>query len=69
MMLVYSEEQVRRLETMTPVFHAVKLWPLVMSRDRSRGFVKWSARWVGGTLRVTRKGRGWKTERISGWIT
>lgn len=69
MMLVYSDEQIAQLETMTPIFHAVQLWPLIMNRDRSRGFVKWSARWVGGTIGITREGSSWKVEDIAGWIT
>jgi hypothetical protein len=69
MTLVYSREDIARIETMTPVFEAVRFGPLTMNRLGTKGFIAWSAGWTGGTFRVVRNANGWQVEQISGWIT
>ena len=69
MMFVYSDEDIRRLQRMTPDFHAVWLQPLILNNAGDKAFVVWSAGWVGGAFRVTRHGAEWKVEVISSWIT
>jgi hypothetical protein len=69
MMLVYTPEQIARIETMTPIFHAVELNPVVHNRKGTRGFAVWSARWVGGTIGFRKTADGWKLEELSSWIT
>lgn len=69
MTLVYTDEQIRELEKMTPVFAAIWVGPIIMNRDRSKGLVRWSTGWAGGAFRIERDGRRWKVVPISSWIT
>jgi len=68
-MIVYGEKDIVELQRGTPDFHAVELPRIVYNRARDRGYVKWSAGWVGGTYRLTRAGDSWTFETISQWIT
>lgn len=69
MMLVYSSEDLKRIASMVPDFHAIELVPFAMNRARDKGFIVWSAGWTGGTYRFTKVPTGWEFEQISGWIT
>jgi hypothetical protein len=68
-MIVYSEADRERLRRFSPDFQLVKLPAIRWNRDRTRGFVKWSMGWAGGTYRLVREGTGWKLESISEWVT
>lgn len=69
LMVVYSEADQDRLRKFSPDFQLIELPPIKWNRDHSRGFVKWSMGFAGGTYRLTRDGAGWKLESIGEWIT
>jgi hypothetical protein len=69
LMVVYSDADQDRLRKFSPDFQLIELPPIRWNRDHTRGFVKWSMGWTGGTYRLTRDGGGWKLESIGEWIT
>jgi hypothetical protein len=68
-MIVYSAADRERLRKFSPDFQLIELPQIRWNRERTRGFVKWSMGWAGGTFRLTREGNGWKLDSISQWIT
>ena len=69
MTLVYSDDEVERIEQRKADFNATWFGPLILNRAGTRGFIRWSAGWVGGTFRVVKEGDNWRAEEISSWIT
>ena len=68
-MIVYSEADREELRKFSPDFQLTSLPAIRWNRAHTRGFVRWSMQWTGGTYRITRKGDGWNLESISEWIT
>lgn len=68
-MIVYSEDDRQRLRKFSPDFQLIELPAIRWNRARTRGFVRWSMQWTGGTYRITRKGDGGDLESISQWST
>jgi hypothetical protein len=69
LMVVYGDADQGRLRKFSPDFQLIELPPIRWNRDHTRGFVKWSMGFAGGTYRLTREGTGWKLESIGEWIT
>jgi hypothetical protein len=69
LMVIYSDADQERLKRFSPDFHLVELPPIRWNRDHTRGFVKWSLGWTGGTYRLVRTANGWNIESIGQWIT
>lgn len=69
LVIVYAESDIAALERFRPDFHAVTITPIVYNRAHDRGYVSWSARWRGGTLRLRLVNGAWVFEEVSSWIT
>ena len=69
LMIVYDARHEAELQRRTPDFRLLESPRLVMNRARDRGYVIWSAGWVGGTLRARLVDGEWVIEETSGWIT
>jgi hypothetical protein len=69
MTLVYSDEEIERINSRKPFFHATWFSPLIFNRTRTRGFISWGNGYAGGTLRVVKKGEGWRLVDLGGWMT
>jgi hypothetical protein len=67
--LVYSARQIGELQRRSPDFRTIELPQGVWNADRTRGYVEWSAGWVGGTLLLEWNGSDWDVTEISSWIT
>jgi hypothetical protein len=68
-MIVYRAEDRDLLRRFSPDFQLVSLPPITWNRAHTRGFVKWSMGWTGGTFRLVKSGDGWTMTSISSWIT
>lgn len=69
MTLVYSDEEIAKIRRMKADFHATKFSALTLNRAGTRGFISWSAGWVGGMFRVVKVDKGWRVEELMDWIT
>ncbi len=69
LVVIYNEEHIEALQRRTPDFRTIALPKIVWNRARDRGYVKWSAGWVGGTLQLIWNGTDWDLKEISSWIT
>lgn len=69
LVIIYSEEHIEALQRRTPDFRTVELPQIVWNAARDRGYVKWSAGWTGGTLRLIWNGEDWDLTQTSSWIT
>lgn len=69
MMIVYTDADLERMKPLTPDFHAVAMPRIVFNRAHDRGYVRWSAGWVGGTYRLRLIDGKWMFETISSWIS
>ncbi len=69
LMLVFDEAQEAELQRRTPDFRLLEFPRLVMNRERTRGYVIWSAGWTGGTLRALLVDGEWQLVETSSWIT
>jgi hypothetical protein len=69
LMVVYAKGDKDRLRKFSPDFQLIDLPPVEWNRAHTRGFVKWSTGWAGGTYRLTRTDAGWKLDSIGEWIT
>jgi soluble P-type ATPase len=69
LMVVYPDADQEQLRKFSPDFHLIEVPPIHWNREHTRGFVKWSTGWAGGTYRLVREGSGWKIESIGEWIT
>jgi len=67
--LVYSKEQMSRLQHLTPDLHAVSFAPFILNEAGNRGYVIWSTGWSGGTFRLVRENKKWKVFTLSQWIS
>jgi len=68
-MIVYSDADERELQRRTPDFRLIELPKIVLNRAGTRGFVKWSAGWTGGTMRVRLVNGKWLIDELESWIT
>ena len=69
LIIVYDEAEAADLKRRTPDFHLLEFPHPIMNRAGDRGFVRWSAGWTGGTLRIVRRNGEWQVEEIESWIT
>lgn len=69
MTLIYGDDEVVQIEQRKADFNATWFGPLILNRAGTRGFISWSAGWVGGMFRVVKLGDKWRAEEISSWIT
>lgn len=69
LMIVYGEQDIAQLQRFTPDFRTVTVPPIVFNRARTRGYVQWSAGWVGGTYVLRLVDGRWQFDAISSWIT
>lgn len=67
--IVYSQDDIAELQRRTPDFRTVEVPRMVINRAGTRGYVKWSAGWTGGTLLFLWEDGAWRVESISNWIT
>jgi hypothetical protein len=66
---VYGAAGEAALQRKTPDFRLLDAPPMIMNREGTRGFSRWSLGWTGGTTLVLRKGSGWRTIELHSWIT
>ncbi len=69
LVIIYSEEHIEALQRRTPDFRTIELPKIVWNETTDRGYVKWSAGWTGGTLRLIWNGEDWDVKQTSSWIT
>lgn len=69
LVIIYSEEHIKALQRRTPDFRTIELPQIVWNAKGDRGYVKWSAGWTGGTLRLIWNGADWDVTQTSSWIT
>jgi hypothetical protein len=67
--LVFNTAAIEAMKPLSPDFHAIDMPPIIFNRDKTRGFVSWSAGWAGGTLRLRLIDGRWKIDDIRQWIT
>ena len=69
LVIIYDEQHIEALQRRTPDFRTIEIPNVVWNEAGDRGYVKWSAGWAGGTLRLIWTGSDWNVEQISSWIT
>ncbi|MEO1967730.1 MAG: hypothetical protein ABGW87_03315 [Sphingomonadaceae bacterium] len=66
---VYDAAGEAALQRETPDFRLLEAPPLIMNRERTRGFMRWSLGWTGGTTMAILSSDGWHTIDLQSWIT
>lgn len=66
---VYNDDALEAMRVLSPDFHPIEMPPVILNRDKTRGFVVWSAGWTGGTLRLRSVNGEWVTDVLSNWIS
>ena len=67
--IIYDEQHIEELQRRTPDFRTIEIPNIIWNEAGDRGYVKWSAGWTGGTLRLIWNDGEWDVEQISSWIT
>jgi hypothetical protein len=67
--LVFNTAAIEAMKPLSPDFHAIEMPSIIFNRDKTRGFVSWSAGWAGGTLRLRLVEGKWKIDDIRQWVT
>ena len=66
---VYGPAGETALQRKTPDFRLLDAPPIIMNRAGTRGFMRWSLGWTGGTTMAVLKPDGWHTVELESWIT
>lgn len=69
LVIIYDEQHIDELKRRTPDFRTIEIPNVIWNEAGDRGYVKWSAGWTGGTLRLIWNDGEWGVEQISSWIT
>ena len=67
--VVLTADELALAEKKFGPIYACRLPLFVLDHERRRGFVVWTASWVGGALKLRCAGEGWEIETVSSWIT
>ncbi|MEP3051554.1 MAG: hypothetical protein ABJP48_01065 [Erythrobacter sp.] len=69
LVIIYDDQHIEELQRRTPDFRTIEIPNVIWNEVGDRGYVKWSAGWTGGTLRLIWNGKDWDVGQISSWIT